>query len=64
MKKLDIILDIYKNKFVLPYFVIPIVKKCIFKKKKIKEHFVNKKVGVERGKFLKKTKDDMYAQCC
>ena len=33
-------------------------------KKKIKEHFVNKKVGVERGKFLKKTKDDMYAQCC
>ena len=33
------------------------------KKKTIKEHFVNKKVGVGRVKFLKKIKDDMYAQC-
>ena len=32
-------------------------------KKKIKEHFVNKKVSVGRGKFLKKIKDDKYAQC-
>ena len=63
MKKLDIILHVYKNKFVLPSFVIPIAKICILKKKTIKEHFVNKKVGVGRVKFLKKIKDDMYAQC-
>ena len=65
MSKLDIILHTYKSKFVLPHFVVPIVKTCVFKKKKnkIKEHFVNKKVSVGRGKFLKKIKDDIYAQC-
>ena len=65
MSKLDIILHTYKSKFVLPHLVVPIVKTCVFKKKKnkIKEHFVNKKVSVGRGKFLKKIKDDIYAQC-
>ena len=64
MSKLDIILHTYKSKFFLPHFVVPIVKTCVFKKKKkIKEHFVNKKVSVGRGKFLKKIKNDKYAQC-
>ena len=31
-------------------------------KETIKQHFVNKKVSVGCGKFLKKIKDDMYAQ--
>ena len=34
----------------------------IKKKTTIKQHFVNKKFSVGRGKFLKKIKDDMYAQ--
>ena len=34
-------------------------------KRTINEHFNNKKIsGYVRGKFIKKCKDDMDAQCC
>ena len=32
------------------------------KKETIQEHFQNKKVSAGRGRFLKKIKDDLYAQ--
>ena len=32
-------------------------------KNTIKKHFTNKKVSADRGHFIKKIKDDMYAQC-
>ena len=39
-------------------------KNMYIEKRTINEHFNNKKIsGYGRGKFIKKCKDDMYAQC-
>ena len=32
-------------------------------KRTVNEHFSNKKISVERGRFIKKCRDYMYAQC-